>query len=226
MQHELTVLPDADAVAGAAANHLAARARAAAAERGGGAIAISGGRTPWAMLGVLAGLPPGDVPWRDLVLFQVDERLAPDGSPERNLTHIMAALAGVEVRVAAMPVDEADPEAAAGRYAAVLPAAFDLIHLGLGADGHTASLVPGDVVLDVDDRLVALTEAPYQGRRRMTLTYPALARARELMWVVTGGDKVEALAALLAGSTDIPAGRVTALRSIVFADAAATGSER
>ena len=223
MQHELTVLRDADAVARAAAMHLAARVRAAAAERGGGAIAISGGRTPWAMLAVLAGLPPGQVPWRDLVLFQVDERLAPAGSPERNLTHITAELADVEVRVAAMPVDDADPEAAAGRYAAALPSAFDVIHLGLGPDGHTASLVPGDAVLDVDDRLVALTEAPYQGRLRMTLTYPALRRARELMWVVTGGDKVEALAALLAGSMEIPAGRVTAPRSLVFADAAAVG---
>lgn len=223
MQHELTVLPDAEAVARAAADHLAARARWAVAERGASAVAISGGRTPWAMLDVLAGLPRGRVPWRDLVLFQVDERLAPDGSPERNLSHITAELAGVEARIAAMPVGDADPEAAAGRYAAALPAAFDLVHLGLGADGHTASLIPGDPVLDVADRLVALTGAPYQGRRRMTLTYPALTRAHELMWVVTGADKAEALAALLAGWTNIPAGRVTAPRSLVYADEAAVG---
>lgn len=219
MRHDLTVLPDAEAVARGAAEHLAARIRRAVAERGASSVAISGGRTPWAMLAELRALP--EIPWAALRVYQVDERLAPAGSPERNLTHIEVTLAGTGVRLAPMPVDEADADAAAERYAAALPAAFDVIHLGLGADGHTASLVPDDLVLDVDDRLVALTQAPYQGRRRMTLTYPALARARELMWVVTGSDKAPALAALLAGSTEQPAGRVAAARSVVIADVAA-----
>jgi len=94
------------------------------------------------------------------------------------------------------------------------------VHLGLGPDGHTASLVPGDPVLEVTDALVAVTQ-PYQGHRRMTLTYPALARADQLLWLVTGADKREPLAKLLAGDESIPAGRVVAARSVVMADQAA-----
>lgn len=221
MHHELRVLPDATAVADAAAEVIAGRVRDAVAERGTAAIAVSGGRTPWAMLATLRDLPAGQVPWRELVVFQVDERVAAEGDPERNLTHLREALAGRPASIVPMPVDDPDLDAAAARYADSLPAVLDLVHLGLGADGHTASLVPGDLVLAVADRLVALTDQPYQGRRRMTLTYRALAHARELLWVVTGAEKAEALAALLAGSTDIPAGRVTAARSLILADRAA-----
>ena len=224
MHHELRVLPDATAVADAAAEVIAGRVRDAVAERGTAAIAVSGGRTPWAMLATLRDLPTGQVPWRELVVFQVDERVAAEGDPERNLTHLREALAGRPASIVPMPVDDPDLDAAAARYADSLPAVLDLVHLGLGADGHTASLVPGDLVLAVADRLVALTDQPYQGRRRMTLTYPALAGARELLWVVTGADKADALAALLAGSPDIPAGRVQAERSLILADAAASGA--
>ncbi len=119
-----------------------------------------------------------------------------------------------------MPVTEPDLDAAAAAYGAALPDRFDLVHLGLGPDGHTASLVPGDPVLEVTDRLVAVTGV-YQGHRRMTLTYPALARADQLLWLITGADKKVPLAQLLAGDRSIPAGRVAAARSLVLADQSA-----
>jgi 6-phosphogluconolactonase len=217
VQHELEVLPTADAVANAAAAYVADRARAAAAERGRFTFAVSGGHTPWAMFDELAG---EDVPWDHVVLYQVDERVAPDGDPDRNLTHLRESLGGAKAEVIAMPVNDAGLDAAADRYAALLPDRFDLVHLGLGPDGHTASLVPGDPVLGVRDRLVAVTR-PYQGHQRMTLTYPALARAGQILWLVTGADKQVPLGQLLAGDESIPAGRVEAARSLVLADAAA-----
>ena len=218
MQHDLDVFDTADAVATAAAAYVAAQARAAVAEHARFTFAVSGGRSPWAMFAQLA---HEDVPWPEVVLFQVDERLAPDGDPDRNLTHLRASLdfaEGVDVRP--MPVTNSDPQAAAAQYAAGLPDRFDLVHLGLGPDGHTASLVPGDAVLDVTDRLVAVT-GEYHQRRRMTLTYPGLARADQLLWLVTGADKHAALAQLLAFDPAIPAGRVEAARSLVFADRSA-----
>src|SRR5262249_30344293 len=151
------------------------------------AFAVSGGRTPWAMFSDLA---DEDVPWDAIDLYQVDERIAPLGDPDRNLTQLEASLPG-RPAIHPMPVEDTDPDAAAARYAAELPGRFDLVHIGLGPDGHTASLVPGDPVLDVTDRAVALT-AEYNGRRRMTLTYAALARADEVMWLVGGSDKVDA----------------------------------
>jgi 6-phosphogluconolactonase len=217
VQHELEVLPTADAVANAAAAYVADRARAAAAERGRFTFAVSGGHTPWAMFDELAG---EDVPWDHVVLYQVDERVAPDGDPDRNLTHLRESLGGAKAEVIAMPVNDAGLDAAADRYAALLPDRFDLVHLGLGPDGHTASLVPGDPVLDVHDRLVAVTR-PYQGHQRMTLTYPALARAGQILWLVTGADKKVPLGQLLAGDESIPAGRVEAAHSLVLADEAA-----
>jgi 6-phosphogluconolactonase len=217
VQHELEVSADATAVAAQAAGYVAARAREAVSARGRFTFAVSGGHTPWAMFDELAKL---DMPWADVELFQVDERVAPDGDPDRNLTHLRESIGDAPARVHPMPVNDADLDAAAAAYATVLPQRFDLVHLGLGPDGHTASLVPGDPVLTVTDALVAVTQ-PYQGHPRMTLTYPALTRADQLLWLVTGADKREPLARLLAGDESIPAGRVLATRSLVLADAAA-----
>ena len=166
-----------------------------------------------------------DLDWDHIDVFQVDERVAPDGDPDRNLTQIRASLPDAALaRLRPMPVTEEDLDAAAMRYEAELPKPLDLVHLGIGPDGHTASLVPGDPVLEVTDRLVALTGGEYQGRRRMTLTYPALAEARKVFWLITGADKRDALAKLLAGDQSIPAGRVEATAdATVLADEAAAG---
>ena len=218
MQHELEALPDPAAVAAAGATFVAELARAAVEADGSFHFAVSGGHTPWAMF---AELTQQQVPWDAVVIYQVDERVAPAGDPDRNLAHLRQALGTAPAQVWPMPVEESDLEAAAADYGAALPGQFHLVHLGLGPDGHTASLVPGDPVLGVTDRLVALTQ-PYQGRVRMTLTYPALARADQILWLVTGADKKEPLARLLAGDTTIPAGRVEAGASLVMADHAAT----
>ena len=220
--HELEVLPDASAAAARFATFLATRLREVAAERGQATAALSGGSGPWEAFRLLAG---EDVPWEAVELFQVDERVAPQGDDARNLTHLEESLPPAAwARMHPMPVEADDLAAAAAGYAALLPEALDLAHLGLGPDGHTASLVPGDPVLDVRDRDVAMTASEYQGTRRMTLTYPMIDRSRELLWLVTGESKVEPLSLLLAGDPSIPAGRVRAGRSLIVADSAAAGS--
>jgi 6-phosphogluconolactonase len=219
VRHEVEILPDADAVARAGAAFAAERARAAVTATGAFAFAASGGSTPWLMF---SRLRSEDVPWPSVTIYQVDERIAAEDDPDRNLTQLRDALGELPARLLPMPVDDPDLEAAAAGYAAALPVRLDLVHLGLGDDGHTASLVPGDPVLEVSDRDVALT-GEYRGRRRMTLTYPALSRADQLLWLVTGADKVEALAKLRAGDRSIPAARVEALASLVLADRAAAG---
>jgi 6-phosphogluconolactonase len=212
-------------VAVAAARAIAAAAREGVRARGRFSIAVSGGRTPWQMLRALADEP---LPWKEIHLFQVDERAAPAGDPDRNLTHLRESLVSrVDLpagNLHAMPVERADLAAGAADYARELSLAaggvLDLVHLGLGPDGHTASLVPGDPVLGVRDADVAVT-GPYAGRRRMTLTYPALDRARRILWVVTGAEKAPVLPRLDAGDRSIPAGRVCADRAEILADAAA-----
>lgn len=225
----LDVLPDVEAVAAAAAARIAAAARAAVAARGRFVLAVSGGRTPWRMLRLLGA---ETVPWPAVAVVQVDERVAPAGDADRNLTHLRASLldhAPLRAdQIHAMPVEMADLDAAAIDYAGTLarlagsPPTLDLVHLGLGADGHTASLVPGDPILDVTAADVGMTGI-YQHRRRMTLTYPLLDRARGVLWVVTGADKREALARLRAADVSIPAGRVSQAHAVVLADAAAAG---
>ena len=221
---EIRVLADADAVARAAATVIAAEARTAVVAHGRFVIAVSGGRTPWLMLRALAG---EDVPWAGVHVVQVDERIAPAGDPARNLTHVRQSLLEhaplPAEHIHAMPVEEADLEAAARSYARTLehlagaPPVLDLAHLGLGSDGHTASLVPSDPVLNVLDRDVALTGV-YMKRRRMTLTYPMLNRSRRILWVVTGAEKAEMLMRLRDGDVAIPAGRIQRERVLVLAD--------
>ena len=219
MALEIEVLPDRDAVAERGAEHVAELAAAAVAERGRFTFAVSGGNTPWQMFADLA----GEMPWEKVTIFQVDERVAPDGDEERNLTHLLRALPpGGAADVRAMPVWADDLEEGASRYASSLPDRLDLVHLGLGPDGHTASLVPGDPVLEVGDRDVATT-GEYQGRRRMTLTYPALDRARRILWLVTGEDKAGVVRLLRDHDGSIPAGRVSAERALLLADEAAAG---
>jgi len=216
----IEILRDPGAVAERAAAFVAERARAAVADHGRFTFAVSGGHTPWAMFHHLV---DEDVPWGQTAIYQVDERVAPAGDPDRNLAHLLESLpAQSEAAIHPMPVEEDDLDAAAADYARSLPPRFDLVHLGLGPDGHTASLVPGDPVLEVTDRDVALT-GTYMGRRRMTLTYPMLNRARQVLWLVTGEDKVDALRRLRAGDRSIPAGRVATTNALVITDAAAAG---
>lgn len=248
MNHEVLVIDDAAGVAAAAADVVARHARDALARTGSFTMAVSGGRSPWAMF---THLVHEDLAWESVSIWQVDERIAPAGDPDRNSVGLLHSVGDLPVTVHLMPVDalletcgdDVDGRAATGtgfpettvdveniatvcsRYAESLPERFDLIHLGLGPDGHTASLVPGDDVLSVTEAAVAVTSQRYQGRRRMTLTYPALQRCDQLLWLVTGADKSNALSALLAGDMSIPASHVEAPRSLIVADRAAVDTK-
>ncbi len=233
------LFPDAESTARAAAKFIVAEATAAIAASGQFVMAVSGGHSPWIMLRALA---KEDLAWERIHVVQVDERVAPDGDPDRNLTHLRESLLGTSPvdeskihpqqidakQIHALAVESPDLEAAARQYASVLstlagsPPTLDLVHLGLGPDGHTASLVPADPVLNLTDREVAVTGS-YQGRRRITLTYPVINRARCILWLVTGGEKAGMLARLRKADISIPAGRVCQDRAVIFADRAAAG---
>ena len=226
---QIQVYANAESVALEAAKLIAEEARSAVAARGSFVMAVSGGKTPWIMLRELA---QEDVPWKGVHVVQVDERIAPEGDPDRNLTHLRESLLEHAPlrpeQIHAMPVEATNLEAACMRYALTLdelagsPPVLDLVHLGLGPDGHTASLVPGDPVLNVKESNVALTGI-YQNRRRMTLTYPIINRSRRVLWLATGAEKAGMLARLQAGDVSIPAGRVRRDRAVVLADRAAAG---
>jgi 6-phosphogluconolactonase len=224
---KIEVHPDDDLVARKAAAIIAADARAAVPARGRFIMAVSGGRTPWLMLRALA---DEQLPWENVHVVQVDERAVPAVDPDRNLAHLRESLLDhAPLRpdhIHAMPVEAADLNRAAQQYAVTLqdvagsPPVLDLVHLGLGADGHTASLVPGDPILDVADADVAAT-GPHQGRRRMTLTFPIINRSRRILWLVTGREKAGMLVRLRDGDRSIPASRVRQDRALLLADRAA-----
>ena len=201
------------------------------AHRGTCAMAVSGGRSPWPMFAILA--RRDDIPWDRITLFQVDERIAPEGDEARNYTHLKSNLLAqrpeLVIHTHPMPVNEDDLEEACAKYTRLLeeacgtPPVLDIIHLGLGPDGHTASLVPGDGVLQTEDREVDLTVGEYQGRRRMTLTYPCINRARRIMWQVVGEGKAEALKQMRSGDPSMPGSKIATAQAVIFADAAAAG---
>jgi len=227
---KIEVLANDDAVAKAAAGVIAAEARAAVAARGVFTLAVSGGKTPWAMLRDLAS---EEVPWSQVHVFQIDERIAPEGDPDRNLTHLHESLLGnapiPKENIHAMPVNAADPVEGCREYEQTLreicgnPPTLDMAHLGLGPDGHTASLVPNDPVLVVTDRDVALTDPVnlYQNRRRMTLTYPMINRSRKIMWLATGAAKIPMIVKLKAADPSIPGGRIAQENALLLTDNAA-----
>ena len=224
---DIKVYADAESAAREAARILAAEARECVAARGRVLMAVSGGSAPLPMFRALAG---ENVPWDKVQLFQVDERIAPAGNPDRNFLHLRECLLDhvplPPANIHPMPVEDADPAAAAARYEATLksvagsPPVLDLVHLGLGPDGHTASLVPGDPALDIADADVALS-GPYQGRLRMTLTFPVINRARRILWLVTDGEKAAMLVRVRAGDQSIPGGRVRHDGALIVADRAA-----
>ena len=198
-----------------AADVIAQELRARVALRGSASIAVSGGRTPWPVFERLSEAP---IPWNTVDVFQVDERVAPPGSTDRNLTGLTETLLDrVPAMDHPMPVDAPDLEAAADRYATELPPSLDVVHLGLGDDGHTASLVPLDPSVLIEDRLVAVTH-PYRGHRRMTLTRPVLDRAGLIVWIVAGAGKAEMVERLIAGDTSIPAGLISQDRAVLVTD--------
>jgi 6-phosphogluconolactonase len=221
------IFPQAEQVAARAAAYLEQVIREALTHQKSFSLAISGGRTPWEMLKILS---KADFPWQRINLFQVDERVAPDGHPDRNLTQLFQAIAGTpmvtQLRIFPMPVTAEDLDAAATEYTEVLNEVtegkgLDIIHLGLGTDGHTASLVPGDEVLAVQNRLVACTHNSYQGRIRMTLTYPLLNAAKQILWIVTGSEKKEMVQRMLQQDPSIPAGSIRSENALLLVDQAA-----
>jgi 6-phosphogluconolactonase len=215
-------------LAGASAAHLVELMRRAIAERGRCVLALSGGGTPQPMCGRLFN---ADLDWSKVVITQVDERVAPAGDDARNWQMISETMEGTPALAATllpMPVEAADLDHATTRYADTLrefcgrPAVIDVVQLGLGADGHTASLVPDDPVLQVDDTDVATTANPYEGLRRMTLTYPALNRARHIVWMVAGVEKADALQGMIRRDASLPASGIRR-DAIAFVDPAAAG---
>ncbi len=224
---QIEVIDGEPAVARRAATVIAEHAREAVSQRGKFVMGVSGGKTPWIMLRNLA---DEQLSWEKVHVFQIDERIAPSGDPDRNLNNLRESLLShaplMPDQIHAMQVESADLEASAAQYVAILknfagdPPVLDLAHLGMGSDGHTASLIPNDPVLDVNNRDIALTGV-YQERRRMTMTYPLLNRSRFILFLVTGAEKSSMLQRLLKGDPSIPSGRIRGKSMLLLADKAA-----
>jgi 6-phosphogluconolactonase len=224
---KVIILPSPAAAAAAAATTLAAEIEAAVISRGTCSIALSGGQTPWQMIEALLGKR---VSWHALHVFQVDERAVPVDDERRNARRIRELLVRPgrlpATQFHPMPVDGAALQGCASDYNDALlryagtPPVLDVVQLGLGPDGHTASLVPGDPLLDLTDAEVGVSN-PYQGTPRLSLTFAALNRARRILWLITGEAKAAMLRRLIDGDATIPAGRVARAQATVVADAAA-----
>jgi 6-phosphogluconolactonase len=223
------VLTDSAAVAAYSADLVARRIRAAVARRGRCRLAVSGGSTPAAMLDALVRL---DVPWDSVELHQVDERIAPSGSADRNATqleaHLLAPLRaagrGLPRRnVHLLPVESHDLIRAVRSASRRLDAAppFDLIHLGLGDDGHTASWPPG---VDVPSGNALAAVGPFNGFRRVTMTPRVVNAARSRLVVVSGASKAQAVERWSCGDRSAPISRVRRTDTTVILDEAAAGS--
>jgi 6-phosphogluconolactonase len=229
---EVTIGKDPAAVARLAADWLAARVSADVAARGRCIVALSGGQTPWPML---EDLITRDVPWHAVQIVQVDERVVSMDDPRRNLAHIAELLCQrgrlEERQLHGIPVERPDVDLAAHEYLKTLeslggsPPVLDVVQLGLGSDGHTASLFPGDAALRITDR-DAVATGMQAGTRRVTLTFPCLNRARARLWLITGAEKAARVHELISGQGNLPAMRVSRESAIVFADASAAGSPR
>lgn len=224
---EIRTFQSANEVAKEAAAYIADRIRENLTKKGFFTMAISGGRTPWEMIKELA---QEDLPWEKVFLFQVDERIAPDGHQDRNLTQLFNTIQGTKMmtrlNIFPMQVIAEDLDHACQEYADHIKkitesGKLDLIHLGIGTDGHTASLIPGDDVLEVQDKNVALTSSPYQGRNRMTLTYPLINQAEKILWIITGEEKAEMLERLLQQDPKIPAGKISQSQAIILTEESA-----
>jgi 6-phosphogluconolactonase len=229
---ELKIFQSAEEVARQAALLISDLIKENVAKKGFFTMAISGGRTPWEMIKILA---QENLPWDKVYLFQVDERIAPDGNPDRNLTQLFNTIHGTRLmtrlNIFHMPVIAENLESACAEYENHIQQVtgsgkLDLIHLGLGSDGHTASLIPGDAVCEVKDQDVALTASPYQGRDRMTVTYPLINRAEKILWLVTGSEKATMLHRLLNKDPEIPAGRISQDQALIFADESAASDSK
>jgi 6-phosphogluconolactonase len=225
---ELHVYGDPDELGRGAADQIASHLQWSIERNGTATLAVSGGNSPQLTFEALARHPVG---WRDVHVLQVDERMAPDGDPARNANMLQAALIeAIDIppdHVHLIPVRD-DLDAAAREYEdtvrAVCNGVLDVVHLGLGDNGHTASLMPNDPVLAVDDRLVSHTTTPFQGHQRVTLTYLALNAAQHIVWIIEGEGKAPMLRRLVAGDDTIPAGRVLQDRAAVFCDEPAVSS--
>jgi 6-phosphogluconolactonase len=212
---DIVVAPDSQAAAKEAAAWIARQLRNAVSRRGSATVAFSGGSTPALMLAELAELA---VPWQSTSVFQVDERVAPDGDPDRN-DPLLDVLQPRGATIHRMPVTDDDLEAASQRYSALLPERLDVVHLGLGDDGHTASWPPGDPVIDAPGAVAISRE--FNGRVRMTLTVRTVNAARRRLVLATGAAKATVVERWLLHDTSLPIERVHRRNTVVVLDAPA-----